>query len=202
MSFDTFIIKDNDIKASGEDIWGNFEFTGKIDHTKGKVKMVKQYIGQHSVDYNGTFEDNVIAGDWFIDEGCTDSFKIWLPQQPLERWKGFTNGPITKLEAVVYISDDKSEIFGIGAGGGKKCSYFYGNLKEQEEGEEGSKLEFNGTYVSKISTSADDVHGTLNTEKGEFFMNIDAYDHEITLMRLEEVKVLEEEPKDDYEDED
>lgn len=103
--------------------------------------------------YNGTFEDNAITGNWNILGLSTDSFKIWLPQQPLERWKGYTNGPITKLEAVIYVSDDRKEIFGIGAGGGKKYSYFYGTLKEvmQDEGEEGSKLKFDGTYVSKIS---------------------------------------------------
>jgi len=36
---------------------------------------LKQYIGAHSVDYNGTFDGETIKGKWSIG-GTSDKFKI------------------------------------------------------------------------------------------------------------------------------
>ena len=41
------------IRGSGSDIIGLFTLTGTIED--GKVAILKQYLGQHSVDYLGTY---------------------------------------------------------------------------------------------------------------------------------------------------
>jgi hypothetical protein len=43
-----------DIRGSGTDIVGLFALTGTIE--EGKVAIVKQYLGQHSVDFLGMYD--------------------------------------------------------------------------------------------------------------------------------------------------
>ena len=53
------------ISGSGNDIVGLFTLTGTIEG--GNVAIVKQYIGQHSVDYVGTFDgEGTMHGRWGI----------------------------------------------------------------------------------------------------------------------------------------
>ena len=53
------------ITGSGTDIIGAFTFAGEME--SGEVNLLKQYIGQHSVDYIGTFDgEGTMQGDWFI----------------------------------------------------------------------------------------------------------------------------------------
>lgn len=62
-----FSFQDGCIQGSGTDIIGPFVFTGTIaDH--GGVAMRKQYIGQHSVEYLGTYDgEGLMSGEWRID---------------------------------------------------------------------------------------------------------------------------------------
>lgn len=54
------------IVGSGRDIIGPFTFRGTIDQ-QGQVAMVKQYLGQHSVDYVGTYDgEGLLYGEWHI----------------------------------------------------------------------------------------------------------------------------------------
>jgi hypothetical protein len=54
------------ISGSGYDIIGLFRFAGTITQ-QGHVAMVKQYLGQHAVDYVGTYDgEGVLFGDWRV----------------------------------------------------------------------------------------------------------------------------------------
>lgn len=70
------------ITGTGRDIIGPFTFHGTID-SQGHVAMIKQYIGQHSVDYVGIYDgEGLLYGDWHIG-GSKDRWLI--------RIKGTTN---------------------------------------------------------------------------------------------------------------
>lgn len=63
------------ILGTGRDIIGPFTFHGTIDN-QGHVAMVKQYIGQHSVDYVGIYDgEGLLYGDWHIG-GSKDRWLI------------------------------------------------------------------------------------------------------------------------------
>lgn len=54
------------ITGSGTDIIGPFTFTGTIGEG-GTVAMIKQYVGQHQVDYLGTYDgEGSMFGEWRI----------------------------------------------------------------------------------------------------------------------------------------
>jgi len=54
------------IEGSGADIIGAFTFSGRMADD-GRVAMQKQYVGQHSVDYYGTYDgEGVMSGEWRI----------------------------------------------------------------------------------------------------------------------------------------
>jgi hypothetical protein len=53
------------IRGSGTDIIGLFTLTGSIE--EANVAIVKQYLGQHSVDYLGTYDgEGTMHGMWRI----------------------------------------------------------------------------------------------------------------------------------------
>jgi hypothetical protein len=54
------------ISGGGADIIGLFTFRGTIDD-QGRVVMRKQYLGQHAVDYLGTYDgEGTLYGEWVI----------------------------------------------------------------------------------------------------------------------------------------
>jgi len=54
------------ITGSGRDMVGPFTFTGTLSAT-GQVAMIKQYIGQHRVDYLGSYDgEGTMWGHWRI----------------------------------------------------------------------------------------------------------------------------------------
>jgi len=58
--------EDGVIIGSGTDVIGRFAFTGAIS-AAGQVALLKQYLGQHSVDYIGTYDgEGVMWGEWRI----------------------------------------------------------------------------------------------------------------------------------------
>ena len=54
------------ISGSGRDIVGPFKFSGTIN-AQGRVAMVKDYLGQHDVEYLGTYDgEGLMWGEWHI----------------------------------------------------------------------------------------------------------------------------------------
>lgn len=54
------------IKGSGIDTVGPFTFTGTISEG-GVVAMIKQYLGQHQVEYLGSYDgEGTMFGEWRI----------------------------------------------------------------------------------------------------------------------------------------
>lgn len=63
------------VLGSGNDIVGPFTFAGTLS-TGGQVRMRKQYVGQHSVDYLGTYDgEGILWGEWRIGP-CKDRWLI------------------------------------------------------------------------------------------------------------------------------
>lgn len=57
---------EDQFEGSGTDIVGPFTMAGTIA-ADGTVRMVKQYLGQHSVEYVGTYDgEGVLSGTWHV----------------------------------------------------------------------------------------------------------------------------------------
>jgi hypothetical protein len=57
-------ISGGQITGSGLDIVGPFRFTGTISEG-GAVAMIKQYLGQHQVEYLGIYDgEGTMFGEW------------------------------------------------------------------------------------------------------------------------------------------
>jgi hypothetical protein len=64
------------VEGEGHDIIGAFVFTGEYD-TFGSVSLVKQYLGKHSVHYNGSYDgEGTIFGTWHIGESWSGPFAL------------------------------------------------------------------------------------------------------------------------------
>ena len=76
MKFDQFKVTKTDIVGSGSDAVGDFSLEGKVNED-GEVTFIKQYIGQHAVNYTGTYNkgSKSIEGQWEVS-GYTGGFKI------------------------------------------------------------------------------------------------------------------------------
>jgi hypothetical protein len=61
------LFEEGRVRGSGSDIVGPFTLSGIIG-PGGAVVMQKQYIGQHCVEYTGTFDgEGMMSGQWSID---------------------------------------------------------------------------------------------------------------------------------------
>ena len=79
MVFNNFKIHKGYIRGKGQDTVGAFEIVGQIEPGTKNVHFLKQYIGQHSVEYHGTYNKSKgeIAGRWSMPAyGASDDFKI------------------------------------------------------------------------------------------------------------------------------
>jgi hypothetical protein len=57
-----------EVAGHGRDIVGRFTFHGEYDERTGRVRMVKQYLGKHTVRYDGGPDgEGCILGKWTID---------------------------------------------------------------------------------------------------------------------------------------
>lgn len=68
------------ISGNGKDPIGEFTITGTFDTTTGKCSWVKQYVGQHSVEYTGEARERGIIGQWRISgmpKFWSGPFFIW-----------------------------------------------------------------------------------------------------------------------------
>ena len=78
MVFKHMNIWNNLIEGRGSDEVGEFTISGDLK-PNGQVNFVKQYIGQHSVQYEGQYVDNkIISGQWKIpSNNLCDAFEIY-----------------------------------------------------------------------------------------------------------------------------
>ena len=68
---------DGKVSGEGKDVVGRFTFTGISDEGTGLLRLVKQYIGRHSVLYVGQPDgEGSILGTWHIGESYTGPFMI------------------------------------------------------------------------------------------------------------------------------
>ena len=65
------------VKGEGKDVIGRFTFFGEYDETTGEVRLVKEYIGKHSVLYIGRPDgEGSIQGTWNIGPTHTGPFLL------------------------------------------------------------------------------------------------------------------------------
>src|SRR5262249_125978 len=68
------------IEGEGDDCIGPFTFRGHYD-AQGNVSMVKQYIGQHRLSYQGTYDgEGTIFGRWVYSPSWTGAFAMRLEE--------------------------------------------------------------------------------------------------------------------------
>jgi hypothetical protein len=66
------------VSGSGHDVVGVFTFAGTIS-PQGHVAMVKQYLGQHTVDYVGTYDgEGLLQGEWDLGYFGRGRWLIWI----------------------------------------------------------------------------------------------------------------------------
>jgi hypothetical protein len=66
------------IEGEGDDCIGAFTFSGSYDEG-GQVSMVKSYVGQHQVRYDGAYDgEGTIFGTWSIGPDWTGPFALTL----------------------------------------------------------------------------------------------------------------------------
>lgn len=81
--------KNGVVTGAGGDSVGDFTWKGTYDTNSGSCIMMKSYIGQHQVHYNGHADENGIWGTWEIVNEGSGGFHIW-PKD--------TNGTATTAE--------------------------------------------------------------------------------------------------------
>ena len=59
--------EDGQVTGAGIDIVGPFQFHGRLEAEGGNVALIKQYLGQHRVDYVGEFDgEGTLHGTWHL----------------------------------------------------------------------------------------------------------------------------------------
>jgi hypothetical protein len=72
------------LDGAGRDPVGTFTFDGSYDLADGRCRWLKQYVGAHSINYQGFAEGNGIWGTWdlrWLGYSATGGFRIW----PIDR---------------------------------------------------------------------------------------------------------------------
>lgn len=65
------------VTGAGRDVIGPFTITGTYDETHGKVRLVKQYLGKHAVEYVGRPDgEGSIQGTWTIGPNWSGPFLL------------------------------------------------------------------------------------------------------------------------------
>lgn len=64
------------VEGEGADVVGPFTFAGRVEE-QGRIVMVKQYAGAHSVRYEGEYDgEGTIFGNWFIPNFDSGPFAL------------------------------------------------------------------------------------------------------------------------------
>jgi hypothetical protein len=94
-------LDEGQIEGTGDDCIGPFTFRGEYD-SQGMISMVKQYIGQHRVNYEGAYDgEGTIFGRWSIGHSWTGAFALKLDQADTD-----TGGAIKSLDARRNVQPD------------------------------------------------------------------------------------------------
>ena len=78
MEIQNFYLSGVQVLGSGSDSIGQFDINGLVsdnNQTSRKVEFVKQYRGQHAVNYVGEYSDNLCHGTWSVG-GSTGGFRL------------------------------------------------------------------------------------------------------------------------------
>lgn len=121
---------DGRIIGNGIDEVGKFSIDGKMQNS-GALAFVKQYEGQHSVNYKGQLVNCEIFGGWEIKDNCSGEFGISPASTNFKGWE-----TIDGVRSSLYydMCTDNNDVFGIGMG--KRGGYtIRGRI-------EGSKVQF------------------------------------------------------------
>lgn len=73
----TLDFRDGRARGAGRDGVGDFLIDGEYDLESGRCQLQKDYIGQHSVVYDGFNEGKGIWGTWEIPPIAKGGFHIW-----------------------------------------------------------------------------------------------------------------------------
>jgi hypothetical protein len=66
--FELHFRPDGTIDGSGVDVVGEFTFSGQANPVTGRLRMTKQYLGAHQVQYDGRPDgEGCIVGQWTIE---------------------------------------------------------------------------------------------------------------------------------------
>ncbi len=74
------VIKKSRLKGQGTDVSGPFEMSGEYDSASQIVTIEKRYPWL-TVDYCGTWDGQMISGEWSISDGGEGIFEMW-PDDP------------------------------------------------------------------------------------------------------------------------
>lgn len=109
MNFDYFVVIRKFIRGSGKDEVGEYTINGSHDPSSHYVAMLKQYVGKHAVQYNGSLKDgHKILGTWVVD-GMNDKFRI-SKGISVEFVKPYTHLPLQEGE--IKVSSHKCVLKG------------------------------------------------------------------------------------------
>ena len=64
------------ISGDGIDDIASFTISGVFDAATNAANWTKSYVGMHSVEYQGLYDQRSICGAWTLD-GTTGAFWIW-----------------------------------------------------------------------------------------------------------------------------
>lgn len=147
-------LSNGDIEGYDIDDTGNFMISGT--HSEKQLKICKEYIGKHKIDYDGTFENNYknITGKWHIGE-IEGDFSLKLVDRII-KFNGYTShlGIEQKTKGLFSINeDDEVEGKGVDDGG----TYFW-----EGKIEEGNKFSASKNYVEKgVINYEGDIEGLI-----------------------------------------
>lgn len=145
MIFDSMIVATNGtITGRGGDVTGEFQIQGSIS-SNGFFQFNKQYIGQHSVLYQGSVTNGCLSGTWSID-GLKDEFVLNLDT---ENWKGsfMLDGKTYPMLTNICVSEEG--VFGLGKDA-EGVFVINGNYDDDQ-----SRIYFVKSYLGRYNISYD-----------------------------------------------
>lgn len=147
-------LSNEEIEGYDIDDGGNFMLTGT--HSEKQVKITKEYIGKHKIEYEGTFENNnkILSGKWHIGE-IEGEFSLKLVDR-IFRFVGVTVhlGVEQKIKGI-FSSNEDDEIEGLGVDDA-------GAYVWEGKIEEGNKVRISKNYPGKETINYEgDIEGQL-----------------------------------------
>lgn len=147
-------LSNEEIEGYDIDDGGNFMLTGT--HNEKQVKITKEYIGKHKIEYEGAFENNnkTLSGKWHIGE-VEGEFSLKLVDR-IFRFVGVTVhlGVEQKIKGI-FSSNEDDEIEGLGVDDA-------GAYVWEGKIEEGNKVRISKNYPGKETINYEgDIEGQI-----------------------------------------